>query len=62
MATMLGDASQTVNARIQGSNAMTRTNDIVVQSLLQCIEQIESSNAENVVLYQRKADLETQAY
>ena len=41
-ATMLGDALQTVNARIQGSDPVTRTNDSVVQFLLQHIQQLES--------------------
>ena len=60
--TMLGDALQTVNARMQGSDPVTRANDSVVQSLLQWIQQLEMLNAENVVLWQRIADLETQAY
>ena len=60
--TKLGDALQTMNARMLGSDAMTRTNDSVVQSLLQCIQQLELLNAENVVLHQRIAGLETQAH
>ena len=60
--TMLGDAYETVNAGIQGSYTMSRTNVHVFQSLLQCIQQLESSNAENIVLNQRIADLETQVY
>ena len=60
--TKLGDALQTMNARMLGSDAMTRTNDGVVQSLLQCIQLLELLNAEKVVLHQRIADLETQAY
>ena len=60
--TMLGDALQTVNARMQGSDPVTRANDGVVQSLLQHIQQLETLNAENAVLQQRIADLETQAY
>ena len=60
--TMLGDALHTVNAMMLGRDAMTGTNDSVVQSLLQCIQQLESWNDENVVLHQRIADLETQAY
>ena len=59
---MLGDALQTVNARMQGSDPVTRANDSVVQSLLQWIQQLETLNAENVMLWQRIADLETQAY
>ena len=47
MVTMLGDA---VNAGMQGSYGMARTNDSVVQSLLQHIQQLETSNAANVVL------------
>ena len=58
---MLGDALQTVNPGMQGSDPMTRTNDSVVQFLLQCNQQLESSNAENAVLHQR-IDQETQAY
>ena len=40
---------------------MTRSNDSIIQSLLQCIQQLKSSNAENVVLHQRIADLEVPA-
>ena len=50
MVTMLGDALQTVNAGMQHSDPATRTNDSIVQSLLWYIQQLESSNAENVVL------------
>ena len=60
--TMLGDALQTVNARMQGSDPVTRAKDSVVQSLLQCIQQLETLNAENLVLQQRRAGLEIQAY
>ena len=38
--TMLGDALQAVNAGMQGSDAVTRTNDSVIQSLLQHIQQL----------------------
>ena len=62
MVTMLGDALWTVNAGMQHSDPVTRANDSIVQSLLWCIQQLESSNAENVVLHQRIVDLETQAY
>ena len=58
--TMLGHALQTVNARMLGSHAMTRTNDSVIQSLSQCIQQLQSSNVK-MVLHQRNGDLETQA-
>ena len=60
--TMLGHDLQTVSAGIQSSYLMARTNDSVVQSLLQHIQLHETSNAENVVLQQRIADLDTQAY
>ena len=46
MVTMLGDTLHSVNARMLGSDAMTRTNDSVVQSLLKCIQQLESPNVE----------------
>ena len=49
-----------MNAGMQHSDPVTRANDSIVQSLLQCILQLESSNAENVVLHQRIVDLETQ--
>ena len=62
MVTMPGDGQWTVNAGMQHSDSVARANDSVVQSLLQCIQQLESSNAENVVLHQRIVDLETQAY
>ena len=61
MVTMLGDALQTVNAGMQDSDAVTRPNNSVIQSHLQNIQQLKSSNAEYVVLHQRIADLETQA-
>ena len=60
--TMLGYALQTVNVRMLGSGAMTRADESVVQSLLQCIQKLESLNAENVVLHERIADLEAQAF
>ena len=61
--TMLCDILQIANARIQGSNAMNKTNDSkIFQSLLQGIQQSESTNVENVVLCQIIADLDTQAY
>ena len=44
------------------SDPATRPDDSVVQSLLWHIQQLESSNAENVALQQRIIDLETQAY
>ena len=53
---------QTVNTGMQHSDPATRANDSIVQSLLQCIQQLKTSNAENVVLQQRIVDLETQAY
>ena len=59
---MLGDALWTMNAGMQHSDPVTRAIDSVVQSLLWCIQQLKSSNAENVVLHQRIVDLETQAY
>ena len=62
MVTMLSDALQTVKTGMQHSDPVTRVNDSIVQSLLQCIQQLESSNVENVVLHQRIVDLETQAY
>ena len=50
MVTMLGDALQTVKAGMQHSDPVTRADDSIVQSLLWHIQQLESSNAENVVL------------
>ena len=60
--TMLGDALQAVNARMQGSDSVTKVKDSVGQSLLQWTQRLETLNAENVVLQQRIADLETQVY
>ena len=62
MVAMLGDALQTVDAGRQHSDPMTRTDDSMVQSLLQCIQQLESASAENVMLHQWVVYLETQAY
>ena len=62
MVTMLGDGLQRVNAGMQGSDAMTSTNDSFVQSILQHIQQLESSITKNMMLHRRIADLETQAY
>ena len=62
MVAMLGDALWAVNTGMQHSDPVTRTDGSTVQSLLWCIQQLESSSAENVVLYQRVIDLETQAY
>ena len=50
---MLGGTLQTVNAGMQHSDPATRADDSMVQSLLQRIQQLESSNAENVALQQR---------
>ena len=50
MVTMLGDALQTVNAGMQHSDPVTKANDSIVQSLLWHIQQLKSSNVENVVL------------
>ena len=57
----LRDALQTVNAGRQHSDPGTRTDDSMVQSLLQHM-QLESASAENVMLCQWVIDLETQAY
>ena len=62
MVARLRDALQTVNAGRQHSDPATRTDDSMVQSLLQCIWQLESASAENVMLHQWVIDLETQAY
>ena len=48
---MLGDALQTVNARVLSGNVAARVTNSGVHSLLQCIQQLKSSNAETVVLH-----------
>ena len=62
MVAMLRDPLWTVNAGRQHSDPATRADNSMVQSLLQCIQQLESTSAENVTLCQWVIDLETQAY
>ena len=62
MVARLRDALWTVNAGRQHSDPGTRTDDSMVQSLLQHMQQLESASAENVMLCQWVIDLETQAY
>ena len=59
MVAMLWDTLQTMNAGRQHSDPATRTDDSMVQSLLQHIQQLESASAENVMLHQWVINLET---
>ena len=62
---MLWDAMQTINAKGQNcsiGNEIEGMTSEVVQSLLLWVQQLKASSAENVVLYQRIADLEIQVY